>query len=337
MDNLTHGLLGMAVAVCIAPRESRRQAAWVGFLAGEFPDLDLFLRSADDPLFGLAMHRHFTHSLLFAPLIGLAMAYLVIVWQRWRKNVFHARVLILAGTAAALSHGLCDVWTSYGTRWYWPFADTRVAWDLISVIDPLFTLPLLILIPFAVIKRSRPLSAIALGWVVAYLSLCFFQQQRALSAASSLASQRSHQAGNLTVKPSFGNIMVWRALYQHDGRAYVMCLRASTEVQVLGESDVTLVDSKEVPGVPSDSVLARDIQLFANFSDQWLAWHPQQAQVLGDLRYALRPDAIEPLWGISVNPQQPDQHVDFMTFRHTRRDTWQVLWQMIRHGNVSTD
>ena len=62
MDNLTHGLLGMAVAVCIAPRESCRQAAWVGFLAGEFPDLDVFLRSVNDPLFGLAMHRHFTHS-----------------------------------------------------------------------------------------------------------------------------------------------------------------------------------------------------------------------------------------------------------------------------------
>ena len=101
------------------------------------------------------------------------------------------------------------------------------------------------------------------------------------------------------------------------------------------QSQLRIRGSKEVPGVPSDSVLARDIQLFANFSDQWLAWHPQQAQVLGDLRYALRPDAIEPLWGISVNPQQPDQHVDFMTFRHTRRDTWQVLWQMIRHGNVS--
>jgi inner membrane protein len=335
MDNLTHGLLGMAVAVCIAPRESRRQAAWVGFLAGEFPDLDVFLRSADDPLFGLAMHRHFTHSLLLAPLIGVAMAYLVIAWQRWRKKVFHARVLMFAGIAAALSHGLCDVWTSYGTRWFWPFADTRVAWDLISVIDPLFTLPLLLLVPFAVVKRSRKLSAIALGWVVAYLSLCFFQQQRVLDAASELAEQRGHQPEKLCAKPSFGNIVVWRALYQQEGRAYVVCLRAGAQVKVLGQSDAELVDAQKISSVPNDSVLARDIQRFAHFSDNWLAWHPQQPGVLGDLRYALRPDTIEPLWGISVDFTKPEQHVDFLTFRRTRSDSWQVLWQMIRHGNVS--
>lgn len=325
----------MAVAVCIAPRESRRQAAWVGFLAGEFPDLDVFLRSAADPLFGLAMHRHFTHSLLLAPIIGLAMAALVIAWQRWRKSFCDARLLVIAGIAAALSHGLCDVWTSYGTRWYWPFADTRVAWDLISVIDPLFTLPLLIMVPFAVVKRSRKLSALALGWVLAYLSACFFQQQRVLAAASVIASQRVHSAGNLTVKPSFGNIVVWRALYQYDGRAYVLCLRAGAHVELLGQSDAELVDAKNLPGIPDGSVLAHDIERFAHFSDQWLAWHPQENQVLGDLRYALRPDSIAPLWGISVDPEQPDQHVDFLTFRRTRSDSWKVLWQMIWQGNAT--
>jgi inner membrane protein len=335
MDNLTHGLLGMAVAVCVAPRESRRQAAWVGFFAGGFPDLDLLLRSADDPLFGLAMHRHFTHSLLLAPVICVAMAALVIVWKRWRKCSCNPRALMLAGIAAALSHGLCDVWTSYGTRWFWPFADTRVAWDLISVIDPLFTLPLLILVPWAVVKRSRKLSAIALGWVVCYLSLCFFQQQRVLHTAAVIAAQRGHQPENLTAKPSFGNIIVWRALYQQQGRAYVVCLRAVTDVQVLGQSDAELVDPKNVPTVPAGSLLARDIERFAHFSDNWLTWHPQQSAVLGDLRYALRPDTIEPLWGISVDVGQPEQHVDFLTFRRTRSDSWQVLWRMIRHGNVS--
>lgn len=336
MDNLTHGLLGMAVAVCLAPPEARRQAACVGFLAGEFPDLDVLLRSEGDPLFGLSMHRHFTHSLLLAPVIGWAMAVLVMGYLRWRHRDFQPRVLILTGIAAALSHGLCDVWTSYGTRWFWPFSDARVSWDLISVIDPLLTLPLLLLVPIAIVKRSRRWSVIALSWVLCYVSLCFFQQQRVLRVVAEIASQRSHTPIKLTVKPSFGNVIVWRGLYQHENRAYVVCLRAWSDVSVLGQTDVKLVDPNRIPAVPPGSVLAKDIQRFAHFSDNWLAWHPQQQGVLGDLRYAVRPDSIAPLWGITVNPEKSDGHVEMLTMRRTREEAWLVLWKMIRYGKDSS-
>lgn len=334
MDNLTHGLLGMAVAVCVAPRESRRQAAVVGFFAGEFPDLDVLLQSKDDPLFGLAMHRHFTHSLLLAPVIGVAMAWIVILWQRWRSKVCDARVLMLAGCAAALSHGLCDVWTSYGTRWFWPFTDTRVSWDLISVIDPLMTLPMLVPVVFAIKRRSRRWATVALGWAVIYLSFCFLQQQRVIRETRIAAAQRGHVPSRLTAKPSFGNAMVWRALYEHQGEVQVLCYRAGREMRLLGENHAALVRPEMVSSISPDSILADDIRRFAHFSDDWLGWHPQQPQVLGDLRYALRPDAIAPLWGITVDPTKPAAHANFVTFRRTRDESWPVLWQMILHGNA---
>lgn len=334
MDNLTHGLLGMAVAVCVAPRESRRQAAVVGFLAGEFPDLDVFLQSKEDPLFGLAMHRHFTHSLLLAPVIGVAMAWLVILWKRWRNKDCDARIIMLAGIAAALSHGLCDVWTSYGTRWFWPFADTRVSWDLISVIDPLFTLPLLILVVFCIKRCSRKWAAAALLWALLHLGICFVQQQRVLREVRVVAEERGHEPMRMTAKPSFGNNIVWRALYEHEGEVHVLCYRAGSEVRLLGESRATLVRPESLGNIPSDSVLAHDIRRFAHFSNDWLAWHPQHPQVLGDMRYALRPDAIAPLWGITVDPSRPDAHVNFATFRRTRDDSWQALWKMIRYGDA---
>lgn len=335
MDNLTHGLLGMAVAVCVAPRESRRQAAAVGFLAGEFPDLDIFLQSKDDPLFGLAMHRHFTHSLILAPVIGVAMAWLVILWQRWRRNVCDARVLLQSGIASALSHGLCDVWTSYGTRWFWPFTDTRVSWDLISVIDPLFTLPLLILVVIGIKRRSRKSASAALVWVVFYLSICFVQQQRVLRESRIVAEQRGHVPLRLTTKPSFANNIVWRALYEHEGEVHVLCYRAGRDVQLLGESRTTLVRPESLTDIPSESVLANDIRRFAHFSDDWLAWHPEHPQVLGDMRYALRPDAIAPLWGITVDQSRQDTHVKFATFRRSRDESWQSLWKMIRGEDVA--
>jgi inner membrane protein len=332
MDPVTHGLLGMAAAVCVAPRELRRQAAVAGFLAGEFPDLDVLLRSDTDPLFGLAMHRHFTHSLVMVPVIGVMMAWIVIAWQRWRGHATAVKPLVIAASVAAFSHALCDVWTSYGTRWFWPFSQQRVSWDLISVIDPLFTLPILPLVVMGIVKRSRVLMLAALGWSALYLSTCAWQNHRVMEAARAVADRRGHEVKRITVKPSFANIVVWRALYEADGHAYVLCFRAVGEPQLLGETQVALVRPEQFSQIAGDSVLAEDIRRFAHFSDDWLAWHPEQTNVLGDLRYAQRPDAISPLWGIIVDPTKPDQHTPFASFRRARDESWGALWQMIRHG-----
>lgn len=333
MDPLTHGLLGMAAAVCVAPRELRRQAAVAGFFAGEFPDLDVLLRSETDPLFSLAMHRHFTHSLAMVPVIGVLMTGLVVSWQRWRGRATAAAPLVIAASAAAFSHAFCDVWTSYGTRWFWPFSQERVSWDLISVIDPLFTLPLLPLVVIGIVKRSRLWMVSALCWGTFYLSICAWQNHQVMLAARGLAESRGHDIQRITVKPSFANIVVWRALYEANGNAYVLCYRAVGKPELLGETQVALVRPEKLTQVASDTVLAEDIRRFAHFSDGWLAWHPERTDVLGDLRYAQRPDAISPLWGIVVDPSRPDQHTPLASFRRTRDDSWSLLWQMIRVGN----
>ena len=330
MDPLTHGLLGVATAVAVAPKRLRAQAAVAGFMAGEFPDLDVFLRSDTDPLFGLAMHRHFTHSLVMVPVIGVAMAWLVIAWQRWRGKSTEVLPLVVAATVAAFSHAFCDVWTSYGTRWFWPFSQQRVSWDWISVVDPLFTLPLLVLVAIGWFRKSRPWVMAGLVWASVYLSLCAMQKHRVLAAARGMAEQRGHAIERLTVKPSFANIIVWRALYETNGVAEVMCFRAMKSVDLLGESRIALVRLDQLKSIPSDSVLAEDIRRFAHFSDDWLAWHPEQPDVLGDMRYAMRPDTVAPLWGIVVDETRPHEHVQFGSFRRTRSETWQELWLMIR-------
>lgn len=333
MDPVTHGLLGMAAAMCVAPRELRRQAAVAGFLAGEFPDLDVLLRSDADPLFGLAMHRHFTHSLVMVPVIGVMMAWLVISWQRWRGRATEVMPLVIAATVAAFSHALCDVWTSYGTRWFWPFSQQRVSWDLISVIDPLFTLPMWPMVVMGIVKRSRSWTVTALCWGALYLGTCAWQNHRVMAAARAVAITRGHEIQRITVKPSFANTVVWRALYEANGHAYVLCFRAVGSPELLGETQVALVRPEQLTQIAGDSILAEDIRRFAHFSDDWLAWHPGQTNVLGDLRYAQRPDAISPLWGIVVDPTRPSQHVRLASFRRTRDESWAELWQMIRYGN----
>jgi inner membrane protein len=149
-----------------------------------------------------------------------------------------------------------------------------------------------------------------------------------------VAVARGHEPLRLTAKPSFGNGIVWRALYEWEGEAHVLCYRAGAEVTLLGESRAELVRPEMLQEIAADSVLARDIRRFAHFSDDWLAWHPKQVGVIGDLRYALRPDAVSPLWGIAVDAAKPDSHVKFVSFRQARDESWKVLWKMIWHGQA---
>ena len=56
---------------------------------------------------------------------------------------------------------------------------------------------------------------------------------------------------------------------------------------------------------------------------------PGKQHVLGDLRYALFPNSIEPLWGIRLNPESPDEHVDMVHFREPYKAAFTKLWAMI--------
>ncbi len=335
MDTITHGSLGIAAALLLAPPGLRKKAALAGLIAAELPDADVFLFSPGDPLFTLQMHRHFTHALVAIPflaVLGVVLANLLRLIFR-RARVW--RGMWLPALAAAATHGLCDTWTSYGTHLLWPFTDRRESWDLISVIDPLLTLPLFAGAVLGWWRGRRRPAAAGLVWVCAYLSLCLVQQHRAREGVQAWAAQQGHMAERLTVKPSFGNIMVWRGLYVNDGICQVVCVRPGITdgVRVLGTASAELLDPDHpVPpltALPPDSVQAKDVRRFQHFSDDWLGMHPLHPNVIGDLRYATRPDLINPLWGIALNPEQPSQHVKLTYFRDLDDGAMAQLWQMI--------
>lgn len=335
MDSITHGSLGILAAVLAAPPGLRRQAALAGLIAAELPDLDVFLVSPGDPLFSLQMHRHFSHALLMIPLLGVLGVILANGLGKLFRRAAVWRGLWLPAMAAAATHGLCDTWTSYGTHLLWPFTDRRESWDLISVIDPLMTLPLLVCAVLAWKRAARGPAWMGCGWVALYLSLCMTQQQRATVAVREWAQERGHAVERLTVKPSFGNIMVWRGLYAYEGICQVVCVRAglTEDVRVLGTAAATLLHpDRPVPpldALPTESVQMEDVRRFRHFSDDWLGVHPRDPLVIGDLRYATRPDLISPLWGIVLDPAQPDGHVKLENFRSLGGAMWGELWRMI--------
>ena len=77
------------------------------------------------------------------------------------------------------THGIIDSFTTYGTLLFWPFTDDRIAWNTISVIDPLFTVPILVLVLVSIKKRNKIFSIYAIIWIVLYQTVAYAQKIRA--------------------------------------------------------------------------------------------------------------------------------------------------------------
>jgi inner membrane protein len=315
MDLLTQGVLGAAMAQSGAPAREARVATGVGFAAGLLPDADALIRSAEDPLLVLEYHRHFTHALVFIPAGALVAA--LLLWPFLRRRLPFPRLYLYALLGYALA-GLLDACTSYGTNLLWPFSDRTVAWSIIAIVDPVFTL--LLAVPLALgWRRRRPaLARAGLALAAVYLALGVVQHLRALDAARDLAASRGHQMDRLLVKPTMANLVLWRSVYVHDGRAYADGVRVGLPGNVRtypGES-VPLVDGAAPrPGAPAGSTALRDVGRFVRFSDGLAAPHPARPYVIGDVRYAMLPDSVTPLWGIELDPASPDAHARFITDR----------------------
>ena len=123
------------------------------------------------------------------------------------------------------THALLDAATSYGTMLLWPFSNERFAWKIVSVVDPLFSLPIIALVVLSALKRKQVFARLALVWAGVYLALGAVQHEAAWKMGRSIAETRGHTPVRLEVKPSFGNIVVWKSLYEAEGRYYVDAVR----------------------------------------------------------------------------------------------------------------
>lgn len=306
-------------------------ASVIGALSGMAPDLDVLIRSSNDPLLALEYHRHFTHSLFFIPIGAAICACVFFVFLRfWRPLSFLSLyVWSLLGYA---THALLDVCTSYGTQIFWPFSNFRASIDVISVIDPLFTIPCFLLLVLACKKRSRTFTIMAIAWGALYLVLGSVQHNRALQQVKILADSRGHNPVRITAKPSFANLIVWKGIYEHQGRFYIDGLR-------MGLSDVRVwsgdrVDKLETalafPWLAPESQQARDIQRFTWFSDGYVALDPERENYVIDVRYSLVPNQVKALWGIELDESATfEEHVDYLAKREDSGGAAKILWRMI--------
>ena len=217
MDSLSQIVLGGAVAAAIAPAAHRRAALLAGAALGTLPDLDSLpiALMSDDPVVLMTVHRSFSHSLFVLPLVGLAIWWLFRRFGRGRVAEAPRR-WFWAIQLALVTHPLLDAFTVYGTQLWWPLTPPPTMWSSVFIIDPLYTVWLLLACAVAWFARTRPLAQRALlaGLALSSAYLGWSLLAKAMverEARRSLAEMGLGEAPRFSVPMPF-NTLLWRVV-----------------------------------------------------------------------------------------------------------------------------
>lgn len=216
MDSLTQIVLGGALAAAIAPAGHRRAALLAGAALGTLPDLDVLPINllTDDPVQRMTWHRGISHSLLVLPFVAW------MIWEGCRRRggrvAAAPRRWFWAIQLALCTHPLLDAFTVYGTQLLWPLPVRPAMWSSVFIIDPLYTVWLLLACAIAWFARERRLGgrALVLGLALSTLYLAASLGAKAMverEAGPALADAGLAGAPRFSVPMPF-NILLWRVV-----------------------------------------------------------------------------------------------------------------------------
>lgn len=327
MDPISHFTLGAAFSQTILSFQDQnklnslglRFSAFVGGVAAFTPDLDSLIQSSSDPLMYIEYHRHFTHSFFFIPIGAILVA---LIFKRFTKHSLKS--LWWAAMLGLCTHGLLDACTSYGTHLLWPFSEARSSWNNISIIDPLFTLPLILGLVLTSSLGKKAFVRVALVYCLFYLCIGVWQRERVKSFVSS--ELRSEEVLKVDSKPSFGNLWLWRVITTTDIDFRVDAVWSVPFIPLRFFEGVRVMpynQSRDLPQLVAGSRSAKDIERFRFFSDNYLYVVDQTEHLttIGDLRYSLLPNSKDPLWVIEIDNQDFERPTPYNTVRNLTKES----------------
>lgn len=211
MDSLTQIVLGAAVGEVVLGRKIGNKAILYGAIAGTIPDLDVFASYFTNEVNTLAIHRGFTHSILFAVLFAPIFGWLVSRYEK-HKNFKDWSWLFFWGL---LTHPILDGFTTWGTQLFWPF-NLKVALKTIFVVDPLYTLPFLTCVIITMCykhnnKKRRYFNYAGIALSSFYLIVTVVLKSVAVLHFKEALDNQHMSYSAIDVRPSPLNTILWNA------------------------------------------------------------------------------------------------------------------------------
>jgi inner membrane protein len=294
MDSLSQIALGAAVGIAAMGRRTApwKAALW-GAVAGTLPDLDVFIDHGD-PISNMVLHRAETHAPFWLTLFSLpfaaAVARLQGEWAQWRR-------WWLAMWLALVTHPLLDGMTVYGTQLGLPFTDHPYGVGSVFIIDPLYTLPLLVgsiwalrvngrgLADGAARRRGAAANLAGLVLSTAYLAWGVAAQAHVAGIARQALAAQGIANGQLLVTPTAFNSLLWRVVaidgaHYHEGFRSLLDRGTAMSFDRFDRGTALAADLRRVQGV-------RRIQTFSH--GFWAMWERDGIAGIVDLRMGQEP------------------------------------------------
>ena len=213
MDSITQAVLGASIQGAMLGRWQGRKALLYGAMLGTLPDLDVVI-DYGDAVADMTFHRGFSHSLFVLTGVALLLTWLV---RRFRYNPdYSSQRLFLTLWLVLITHPLLDSFTSYGTQLFWPLMPIPTAWSTIFIIDPMYTVPLILAVSLGLLSGLRDKSArtqvLALGFSSLYLTFTVGGKVMAEHRVEAELARQGIQAQQMFTTPTPFNSLLWRVI-----------------------------------------------------------------------------------------------------------------------------
>ncbi len=273
MDPVTHALTGAVMAQAGARQRWGRQATLAMIAGAMIPDIDVLWGNG---VLALEAHRGITHSLVgavaLAAILGVALAPLGREKRWWLLSTL-ALVAILGG------HLFMDLINNFGIQLFLPFSNARPALDLVFIVDPLVTVPMLAALLGGLVWRARDLALAraSFAWLGAYLVTLAISHALAIGTLTQAAHERSIEPLRVSALPRPLAPLSWDGFVEDRARYWL------GSVAALGGP--VALEERAKPDADRTAALAaqsREVQVYL-----WFARFPALSEHIEDGRRVL--------------------------------------------------
>jgi inner membrane protein len=261
LDTITHGLIG-ALGSRTGYHQKFGKIATFSFLLGSiFPDIDVAV-TVLGPDFTMRYHRGLTHSIIAAPVFSIMVMFAVVLVLKTReyKKIYP---MVLLGM---YSHIFFDIITAYGTVLFDPFSTKRYSWNLVFILDPFITIPVLLGLIISIKKPCYAVrtSLLVFVFLALYLLLSYNVKQSAITIINNIAQSYNMSTVKLNVYPRPLAPFRWMGVVETNENFYKVNINSLSSKQPVFQKFAKSDKNAYVEAAKSHRI-ARLYQWFADF------------------------------------------------------------------------
>lgn len=329
MDSLTQLTLGAAVGEAVLGKRIGRKALLWGAVGGTLPDLDVLLKYAD-PVMDFTYHRSFSHSIFVLTLLTPIFVWLAL--KIYPNSKRYSRQWALMIWLVFMTHIFLDCLTVYGTQIFWPIWNYPVGLGSIFIIDPFYTVPLLVGVIAALVMRPHShwkyrLNITGLTLSTLYLLWSVSAQHYVIKMVEDSLDRKSIQYQQLLVSAAPLNTLLWRVVaIKHDGNYY------EGFYSLLDQSeDVSLHQHKSQNHLLTEIKQSWPVKRLIWFTKGYFkVWENSGDVIMSDLRMGMEPNYVFSFAvakssnpnGLPISAERIRQNRDLAALKKV----WQRIW-----------